>query len=181
MLTMIDYFYFASFFLLIAFLVFLDLKVIHKTPKAMKIREALAWSLFWIALALLFNVAVYFIYENGSFDEKFLLLPKSGSEAALQFFTGYLLEKSLSLDNIFVISMIFSSCKIPPQYQQRVLSWGILTAALLRGIMILVGIALVDSFSWILYLLGLFLLISGLRLLFFGGEEKKRKMASPDS
>jgi TerC family integral membrane protein len=151
--------YFIPFLFLVIFFVILDLKVIHKKPKAVNAGEAFVWSLFWICLALLFNVVVYFIYENGK-------------EAALQFFTGYLLEKSLSLDNIFVISLIFSYYQIPLQYQQRVLTWGILTAAVLRGIMIYLGLALVHAFAWLLYLLGLFLLISGLRLLFYDKSEK---------
>lgn len=145
------------FFLLVVFFVILDLKVIHKKSKSVRMKEALLWSLFWIGLALLFNLGVYF---------------KLGSEAALQFFTGYLLEKSLSLDNIFVISLIFSFYKIPLQYQQRVLTWGIITAALLRGLMIFLGITLVHTFSWLIYVLGAFLLITGLRLLFYGKEEK---------
>lgn len=168
-----DYLLFAAFFTLIAFLVFFDLKVLHKKGNP---TNALFWSLFWIALALLFNCAIYFIYEFHTFEGNFLI-PKSGKDAATEFFTAYLLEKSLSLDNIFIISMIFSYHNIPLKFQQRVLSIGILTATVLRGIMIFLGLALVDYFSWILYLLGLFLLITGLRLLFFKGEEKKLEEA----
>lgn len=159
-----EYLYFAGFFLLILLFVILDLKVIHKTSKTVRMRDALGWSAFWIFLALLFNVAVYFIYEYGTFSS--LLIPKPGKEAALQFFTGYLLEKSLSLDNIFVISLIFSYYRIPLKYQQRVLTWGILSATILRGAMILLGIALVHKFAWLLYALGLFLFLTGLKLLF---------------
>lgn len=154
-----------GFFLLIILLVILDLGVFHKKPRLMKMGEALSWSVLWITLALIFNAGVYCIYEFGDFSNSSILFSKSGKEAALQFFTGYLLEKSLSLDNIFVISLIFLYYKIPLQFQQRVLSWGILTATFLRGALIIFGLTLVHSFSWVLYLFGGFLMMTGLHLM----------------
>lgn len=164
-------FYLFLFLLLVIFLVFLDLGISGRNQHAMKLGESLRWSCFWVALALLFNVAVYFIYEYGSLENSFFLEPKSGSEAALQFFTGYLLEKSLSLDNIFVISLIFVHHHIPLRSQHKVLVTGILTAALLRGLLIFFGISLVHRFSFVLYFFGAFLVISGYRLLI--AREKK--------
>lgn len=153
-----------SFFVLILFLVFLDLRGLHRKKKIMKLSEALLWSLFWITLALIFNLLVFYIYEH----HVIAISPayeKTGAEAALQFFTGYLVEKTLSLDNIFVISLIFTYYKIAPAYQHKVLMWGILTAAFLRGILIFLGIALVQNFSWILYVFGAFLAYTGIKLL----------------
>lgn len=149
--------YWIGFVVLILLLVALDLGVFHKKDKEMKIGEALSWSLLWISFALIFNVVIYFLYNRNL-------------EVAIQFFTGYLLEKSLSLDNIFVISLIFSYYSIPLKYQHRVLTWGILTAILLRGIMIVAGVAVVQEFSWILYFFGAFLLFSGIRLLLIKHE-----------
>jgi tellurite resistance protein TerC len=169
---MLYYGYWVAFFLLIVFFVFLDLGILHKKPRVITIGEALLWTLFWVSLALLFNLAVYYIYEHGSIMDSSLMIPKSGKEAALQFFTGYLIEESLSLDNVFVISLIFSYYRIPLKFQHRVLVWGILSAAILRGVLILFGTSLVQSFSWILYVFGLFLLLSGLRLLFYEGGTK---------
>lgn len=127
----------------------------------MRNRSPLAITLFWIAVALLFSGVVYFLYEDGK-------------TAALQYLTGYLLEKSLSLDNIFVISAIFASYAIPTHLQRRILTWGILTAVILRGIMILFGLALIKEFTWIFYLFGAILLFSGLQMLI------KKKLESVD-
>lgn len=114
-------------------------------------RKPLLLSLFWVVVALLFTGVVYFIYGN--------------TTAPLQYLTGYLLEKSLSLDNIFVISAIFSSYAIPTRLQQRVLTWGIISAVILRGLMILFGLVLIKEFSWIFYIFGALLLYSGLHML----------------
>lgn len=124
-------------------------------------KEALSWSLVWISLALLFNVLLWF-YVRYQFD-----LPHA-NKVATEFFTGYLIEKSLSVDNLFVFLMIFQYFKIPPQYQHRVLIYGVLGAVFLRIIMILAGMWLVTQFHWILYVFGVFLLFTGFKMLFSG-------------
>ncbi|MCU0411959.1 MAG: hypothetical protein MUF82_05435, partial [Bacteroidetes bacterium] len=127
----------------------LDLIVFNRKPHQISIREALIWSGIWIAIALLFNVGVYAWY---------------GHESALQFFTGYLIEKSLSVDNLFVFLLLFTYFKVPPKYQHKVLYWGILGALIMRGAMILMGAALIAKFHWILYIFGAFLVVTGYRM-----------------
>ncbi|PIQ87610.1 MAG: hypothetical protein COV74_00035 [Candidatus Omnitrophica bacterium CG11_big_fil_rev_8_21_14_0_20_45_26] len=130
-------------------MLWLDLAVFHKKAHVVSIREALLWSAFWIGLALLFNIGIYY-YE--------------GHEAALQFLTGYLIEKSLSIDNLFVFLLIFTYFKVPAIYQHQVLFWGILGALVMRGLFIAVGVALVSQFSWLLYVFGVFLIVTGAKL-----------------
>jgi tellurite resistance protein TerC len=144
----------------------LDLGVFHRRDHVISIKEALAWSFLWIALALAFNVFVYCLYEHqwlgfGGHAQAEL----GGAEAALKFFTGYLIEKSLSVDNIFVIAMIFAYFGVPLRLQHRVLYWGILGALVLRGVMIAAGAALIASFSWIIYVFGALLLVTAVKLL----------------
>ncbi|RPH95217.1 TerC family protein [candidate division KSB1 bacterium] len=127
----------------------LDLGVFHRKAHVVKIKEALVWSAIWIALALAYNLFVYWWRGPG---------------AALEFFTGYLIEKSLSVDNIFVFVLLFSFFRVPQEYQHRVLFWGILGALIMRGILIAVGVALITSFSWIIYIFGAFLVATGLRM-----------------
>ncbi|MBI3006273.1 MAG: TerC family protein [Ignavibacteriales bacterium] len=136
-------------FVLIMLLV--DLVIFHRKAHEVSIKEALVWSGVWIAVSLLFNVGVYFWY---------------GHESALQFLTGYLIEKSLSVDNLFVFLVIFSYFKVPPKYQHKVLFWGILGALIMRGALILVGVTLIAKFHWILYVFGLFLVFTGIKMLF---------------
>ena len=151
---------------LIIILLTFDLGVFHKRAHVIQIKEALYWTAFWITLALIFNVLIYWIYENHWFGMGTLDIHEvNGKEAALKFFTGYILEKSLSLDNIFVIAMIFSYFKVPAQYQHRLLFWGILGAILLRGIMIVVGVALIQKFIWMVYVFGFFLIITAIKIL----------------
>ncbi len=138
-----------AFTVLILALLALDLGVFHRTRHALSLKEALGWSAVWITLALLFNA--------------FLLLWR-GATPALEFFTGYLLEKSLSVDNIFVIALIFGFFKTPAEYQHQVLTWGILGALVMRGIMIVGGAALLHEFELILYLFGVFLIFTGLKM-----------------
>jgi tellurite resistance protein TerC len=126
-----------------------DLGVFHRTAHTVKIREALIWSAVWVGLALAFNALLYFW---------------RGPDAALEFFTGYLIEKSLSVDNIFVFVLIFSFFKVPQQYQHRVLFWGILGALLLRAIFIAAGSALLEQFHWVIYVFGAFLIFTGIRM-----------------
>lgn len=156
--------YWFLFILLIVSLIFLDLFVFKRKQHVMKGLEASLWSAFWIGLALAFTGVIYYIYE---------LEPGglTGREAALQFFTGYLIEKFLSMDNIFVIAMIFAAYQIPLQYQNRVLTWGILGAIVMRGAMILGGITLIAKFSWVIYVFGLILLYTAIRFAFFKKKE----------
>lgn len=120
--------------------------VFQKRAHAIRIKEALLLSGFWIAVALLFNGLIYYL---------------RGPEAALQFFAGYLVEKSLSVDNLFVFLVIFTYFKVPTVYQHKVLYWGILGALFFRIILILAGVTLIQKFHWILYLLGAFLVFTG--------------------
>ena len=161
-----------GFLFLILFLLFLDLGVFNKRDHVIKTKEALLWTTFWIFLSLLFNVFIYFAYENHLFGiGKELGHLMSGEEAALKYFTGYVIEKSLSLDNIFVIVMIFSYFHIPTIYQHRVLFWGIVGALLMRGAMIFAGVALIEKFEWMIFVFGGLLIITALKML-FSKEEK---------
>jgi tellurite resistance protein TerC len=155
-----------GFLLLIFMLLALDLGVMNRKDHVIGTREALAWTVIWISVALLFNVGVYFIYKHhllgiGTFPG----IKASGQEAAIEYFTGYIIEKSLSLDNIFVIALIFKYFAIPLLYQHRVLFWGILGALILRGAMILAGVALIQKFSWMIYVFGGLLLLTAIKML----------------
>ncbi|HZN68983.1 MAG TPA: TerC family protein [Tepidisphaeraceae bacterium] len=171
----------------VGFLVFvlamlaLDLGVFHRHAHTIKIREALVWSGVWIGLALLFNVFVYFAYEHHllgigrAHGGAVARDPVDGTElnghtAAIKFFTGYVIEKSLSVDNIFVIALIFGYFRIPAMYQHRVLYWGILGALLMRGVFIALGAVLVAKFHWIIYVFGVILLYTAYKLLFGSGD-----------
>lgn len=132
-------------------LLILDLAVFHRRAHVIAIKEALLLSAFWIAIALLFNVALYFWM---------------GSDKALEFLTGYLIEKFLSVDNMFVFVLIFSYFAVPAKHQHKVLFWGILGAVVMRGIFIVAGVALIEKFSWITYVFGAFLVATGLKMAF---------------
>ncbi len=134
----------------------LDLGVFHRKAHEVSVREASLWSVAWIALALVFNVGLYFW---------------RGGEVALQFLTGYLIEKSLSVDNIFVFVLLFTYFAVPSIYQHRVLFWGVLGALVMRGIMIAAGAALIKQFHWIIYLFGAFLIFTGIRMALHRNEE----------
>ena len=144
----------------------LDLGVFHRKAHAISIKEATIWSVVWISMALLFNLGLYFFWDKISPASDY-----SNSEAALAFFTGYLLEKSLSVDNIFVFVLIFTFFAVPAIYQHRVLFWGIIGALLMRGILIVVGAALLKEFHWIIYLFGGFLIFTGIRMAVHRNEE----------
>jgi tellurite resistance protein TerC len=155
-----------GFIVLVLLLIMLDLGVFHRKVRAISIPEALAWTGFWAMLALLFNVFVFFLYDQNWFGWTDIHSHDlTGRQAAIQFFTGYLLEKSLSVDNIFVIAMIFAYFKVPLPLQHRVLYWGILGAIILRGIMIALGATLMARFDWIIYVFGLLLIISATKML----------------
>jgi tellurite resistance protein TerC len=141
----------------------LDLGVFNKTPHIISTKEASFWTLIWVSLALCFSFVIFLIFKNGWVDNPTHLMP---IDAALKYVTGYLIELSLSIDNIFVISVIFSSFKIPQKYQHRVLFWGIIGAIIFRALMIFFGVALFDNFSWITYVFGMFLILTAIKLLF---------------
>jgi tellurite resistance protein TerC len=149
-----------GFLIFVVLMVMLDLGVFHRKAHKIGLKESLGWTLIWVAVALLFNVVVYFLYENNSSPGS-----ANGWEAATQFFTGYVLEKSLSVDNIFVIAMIFAFFGVPLIHQHRLLFWGILGAVVMRGIMIGIGAALIERFSWITYVFGAMLLYSAVKIL----------------
>lgn len=155
-----------GFFIFVTLLVLLDLGVFHRKSHEIKIPEALAWTAVWVCLALAFNVLLFFLYDQSWFGWADLTSHQlSGQQAAIQFLTGYLVEKSLSIDNIFVIAMIFSFFQVPLQEQHRVLFWGIFGAVVLRGIMILAGVGLIDRFEWIVYVFGVVLIASAAKML----------------
>ncbi|MBN2327340.1 MAG: TerC/Alx family metal homeostasis membrane protein [Candidatus Omnitrophica bacterium] len=155
-----------GFLALILLLLALDLGVFNRKAHAIGIVESLLWTTFWVVLALLFNVGIYFLYEHHSLGAgNFGGHEIGGKAAALQYFTAYLVEKSLSLDNIFVFALIFSYFRIPLKYQHRVLYWGILGALIMRGAMIALGSVLISRFDWIVYVFGGFLIITAIKLL----------------
>lgn len=133
-----------------------DLGVFNRKAHEIKMKESLIWSGVWIFLALLFNVGLYFFYVPPAGITQF--------ESAVQFFTGYVIEKSLSVDNIFVFLLVFSYFKVPAKYQHKVLFWGIVSALILRAIFIFAGIALISKFSFVIYIFGIFLIITGIKL-----------------
>jgi tellurite resistance protein TerC len=155
-----------GFLVFIAAMVLLDLGVFHRQERVISIREALGWTSAWVAMALLFNVFIYFLYDRnwlGWTDLSDHAI--SGKDAAMQFLVGYLIEKSLSVDNIFVIAMVFAFFKVPAKMQHRVLFWGILGAVILRGIMIAIGSALLDRFDWMMYVFGAVLIYSAIKMM----------------
>jgi tellurite resistance protein TerC len=151
-----------GFLLFVVLMLALDLGVFHRKAHIISTTEALAWTAFWVMLALAFNAGIYFIYEHNWLGIDQTL---TGRQAALQFFTGYLIEKSLSLDNIFVIALIFTYFRVPLMYQHRVLFWGILGALVMRGLMIAAGAALIARFDWIVYVFGGLLILAAVRML----------------
>ena len=134
----------------------LDLFVFHRSAHEVRFREAALWSVFWIVLSLAFGAGVYYF---------------RGHQDGLEFFAGYLIEKALSVDNIFVFVLVFSYFRVPLAYQHRVLFWGILAALLMRGAMIGAGVFLIERFSWILYVFGAFLIITAIRMAMHDEED----------
>jgi len=138
-----------GFNVLILVLIAIDLGVLHKKSHVISVKEALIWSVGWIIISLTFNVGVYYWL---------------GYDSALEFLTGYLIEKSLSVDNIFVFAILFSYFKVKPEYQHKVLMWGILGALVMRGALIAVGTALISNFHWVIFVLGAFLVYTGIKM-----------------
>jgi len=154
-----------AFLLLIAAVVSLDLGIFHRKAHVVTLPEALGWTSVWVTLALVFNIGIYYLYEFNPAGWDIDTEKLSGAEAAIQYFTGYLVEKSLSIDNIFVIAMVFAHFQVPLTEQHRVLFWGILGAIILRGIMIFGGVIVIERFDWVVYLLGAVLLFSAAKML----------------
>ena len=140
----------AGFTVLVLVLLTIDLMIFHRKPHAISVKEAGLWTVGWVSLAALFNVGMYLT---------------AGSEAGLEFTAGYLVELALSVDNMFVFALIFTYFAVPKEYQHRVLFWGILGALVMRLIFILLGAALLEAFSWIIYVFGVFLIFTGFKIL----------------
>jgi tellurite resistance protein TerC len=145
-----------AFNLFIVIAIALDLRVFHRRPHKIGIREAAIASSGWIAVSVLFGFAVLYFY---------------GNQPALEFFTGYLIEKALSVDNLFLFLVIFRAFGVDDRLQHRLLEWGVVGALVMRGIMIALGAALIERFSWIMYMLGAFIVYAGVRMLFYHREE----------
>jgi tellurite resistance protein TerC len=140
----------AGFIFLVLLFLTLDLGLFHRRSSVVKMKEALGWTVFWLVLSLLFAA---------------VLVPLRGRHEAVQFVTGYFVELSLSMDNVFAIVLIFASFKVPAEFQRRVLIWGILGALFMRGVMIWLGVELINRFDWLLYVFGAFLFLTGIRML----------------
>lgn len=138
----------------------LDLGVFHRKSHEIKLKEALIWSAVWISLALIFNYGVYVFM---------------GKQKAMEFLTGYVIEKSLSIDNLFVFIMLFTYFKVETKYQHKVLFWGILGALVMRAIFIFAGVALINKFHWIIYVFGALLIFTGIKMVF-----QKEEQIEPD-
>ncbi|MFK8161282.1 MAG: TerC family protein [Lewinella sp.] len=149
-----------GFFLFVGLLLFLDLFVLNKEDHVPRTREALKWTALWTAIGLSFSGFVYLTYQNGWMNS-----PLTPQKATINYLTGYLVELSLSMDNVFVIAVIFQYFKVPPKYQHRVLFWGILGAVVFRLIMILAGVFLLQQFDWMFYVFGLLLLYSAFKMI----------------
>ena len=151
------------FFAVVLIALFIDVAIVNRHAHTPTRRETLVWSVIWISLALLFNAFVY--WQVGTHNQDWAL----ASHKAKEFFTGYLIELSLSIDNLFVFLLIFNYFKVPKKYQHRALFWGIFMALVLRMVMIFAGAEMVERFHWILYFFGAFLVYTGLKM--FGGDE----------
>ncbi len=146
----------------------LDLGVFNKNAHEIKSKEAGVWTAVWVTIALAFSGIIYWLFSSELIENPTNLTPKL---ATLKYVTGYLIELSLSIDNIFVIAVIFSSFKIPLKYQHRVLFWGILGAVVFRALMIFFGVALINKFDWIIYVFGVFLLYTAYKMLTSSEED----------
>lgn len=146
----LDPLYWVGFALLITFLLFLDLGVFHRKAHAMSFKEAAGWSVFWIALAVAFNVWVYYEF---------------GGQKGAEFTAGYLIEKALSVDNVFVFLVLFTSFAVPAELQHRLLFWGVVGAIIMRAIFVFAGAAALEAFHWLIYVFAAILFVTGIKLL----------------
>ena len=178
---------YGGFIVIVIALLSLDLGVFHRKAHVVSIKESLSWSVIWAMLGTSFSVLIYFGYENhwlglGLTPDLMTNHPltvegvgtvyNDGSSALIKYLTGYLVEKSLAVDNIFVIAMVFAFFAVPPVYQHRVLFWGILGALLMRGVLIAVGAELIANFSWTIYVFGAFLIITGIKMLLINTDHQ---------
>ncbi|MHB1306168.1 MAG: TerC family protein [Limisphaerales bacterium] len=163
-LVEIQWWHWASFVMVILVFLALDLGFFHREAHVVSFREALAWTSVWFTTAMIFAVT---------------LVPVRGGPAALDFVQGYLIELSLSMDNVFVIAMIFGYFKVPREFQHRVLFWGILGALVMRGVMIWLGSELIERYQWTLYIFGMFLLVTAVRMLVGDDEEEIHPERNP--
>jgi tellurite resistance protein TerC len=174
-----------GFLLFVTVMLALDLGVFHRKAHVISTKEALSWSAVWISMSLVFTFVVYVLYRENAFGVAQhdldlaarypSLYPSTPWQAAIMYLNGYLTEWSLSVDNIFVIAVIFAYFRIPAQYQHRVLFWGIIGAVVLRGVFILLGAGLIRQFHWTIYIFGAILLFTAIRLMFAGGEHDPSK------
>ena len=153
-----------GFLLFVIFMLALDLGVFHRKQHVVKVKEALIWSGVWISLALIFNAGIYYTL---------------GQQKALEFLTGYVVEKSLSIDNLFVFILLFGFFKVESKMQHRVLFWGVLGAIVLRAIFIFAGVALINQFHWIIYIFGAFLVYTGIKMLFEDDDNEVHPEKNP--
>ena len=151
-----EFIWWGGFLALLGAMLALDLGVFHRKAHVVSFREAITWSIVWVTLAMVFNVVVYFL---------------RGEQAALEFLTGYLIEKSLAVDNIFVFVMVFAYFKVPALYQHKVLFWGILGALVMRAGFIFAGVELIRRFDWMIYLFGALLIFTGIKMIVAKGKE----------
>ena len=158
-----------SFFIIIFIILALDLGVFNKTPHIISTKEATKWTILWMITSFLFSGVIYWIYSNGYLSNPDHLKPIG---ASLKYITGYLIELSLSVDNIFVIAIIFTAFKIPQKYQHRVLFWGILGAIFFRGLMIYFGVLIIHKFAWTSYVFGVFLIYTAVKMLMNREEQQ---------
>jgi tellurite resistance protein TerC len=156
--------FFAVFLAVVVVLLIVDLGVFHRSPHAVRFKEALEWSVVYVVLSVSFGSWIYH---------------KFGAQAGLEFFTGYLIEYALSVDNIFVFVLIFSYFSVPPKLHHRVLFWGILGAVIMRGVFIFAGTALLNAFHWVIYIFGAFLIFTGFKILQQKGEPKVEPEHNP--
>ncbi len=152
-----------GFIIFILIMLFLDLKVFHRKSEKVSVKNALIWSAVWIAMALAFGVGIYVLW---------------GHDKGLEYFTGYLIEKSLSIDNLFVFLLVFTYFCVKEEYQHRVLFWGILGAIVMRALFIFAGIGLLNALGWVIYIFGAFLVYTGVRMA-FKKEEKLEAEHNP--
>lgn len=158
-----------GFIAVVLFALILDLGVFNRKPHEIKTKEAAIWTTVWVICAVLFSGIIYLSFKNEWITNPTNLTPIN---AVLKYITGYLIELSLSVDNIFIIALIFSSFAIPKQYQHEVLFYGVLGAIVFRALMIVFGVALITKFSWMIYVFGAFLILTALKMLFSHNEQK---------
>jgi tellurite resistance protein TerC len=164
-----------GFFAFVALLLFLDLGVLHRVQKAPTLKSSIAWTIAWVALGLAFTGVVYVIYDQHLLGAHLVGCPpghSDGGDAAITYVSAYLLEQALSIDNIFVMALLFTSFRVPAKYQHRVLFWGILGAVVFRVAMLGGGAYLAQQFTWVFYIFGAYLAWQGIKLLREGDEEE---------